>query len=78
MDDTYAYIKVKIYFKEGQTEQTIDDIVSTCDYNFNHEEIIDHEIMEVYDVQIPDNNEYQLPLEFDCDKDTDDYYGGII
>ena len=75
MDETYVYVKVKLSLKEGQTERSVDDIVSTCDYSFSHDEIISHEIIDIYDIQIPENNSDQLTLNFDLDKDTEDYYG---
>lgn len=77
MEETYVYIKVKLSLKDGQTESSIDDIVSSCDYSFSHDEIVSHEITDIYDIQIPKNNNDQLTLNFDLDKDTEDYYGEL-
>tara|TARA_B100000131_G_scaffold321231_1_gene371353 strand:+ start:1081 stop:1323 length:243 start_codon:yes stop_codon:yes gene_type:complete len=53
MEDTYVYVSVKLYLKNGQTEDSIQEIVQECDYRFNHDEIIDTEIVDIMDMQIP-------------------------
>ena len=53
MEDTYAYITVKLYLKSGQTEDSIQEIVQDLDYNFAHEDILDHEIVDILDTQLP-------------------------
>ncbi len=59
MEDTYVYLSVKLYLKDGQTEDTIQEIIQECDYHFTHFEgqIIAHEIKDILDIQIPDANE---------------------
>ena len=52
MDDTYAYVAVKLYLKSGQTEDSIQEIIQECDYSFVHDDIIEHEIIEIIDTQI--------------------------
>lgn len=54
MEDTYVYVNVKLYLRGGQTEDSIQEIVQEMDYSFSHENIIDHEIMDIVDTQIPD------------------------
>jgi len=63
MDDTYVYIKVKLYLKEGQTEDSVRDVIQEMDYSFSHEEIISHEIRDIHDFQIPkETSDKQLSL----------------
>jgi len=57
MDDTYAYVAVKLYLKSGQTEDSVQEIVQECDYSFVHDDIIEHEIIEIIDTQIPEAQE---------------------
>jgi len=54
MDDTYVYVAVKLYLKPGQTEDSIQDIIQECDYDFVHDDITEHEIVEIIDTQIPE------------------------
>jgi hypothetical protein len=54
MDDTYVYITVKLYLKPGQTEDSIQGIIQECDYSFAHDDIIEHEIIEIIDTQVPE------------------------
>ena len=54
MEDTYAYVSVKLYLKPGQTEDSIQDIIQDLDYSFTHEDILDHEIVDILDTQISD------------------------
>tara|TARA_R110001606_G_scaffold45770_6_gene118412 strand:- start:2358 stop:2531 length:174 start_codon:yes stop_codon:yes gene_type:complete len=51
MEDNYVYISVKLTLKQGQTEESIQEIVADTDYSFNHEQIIGTEIMGVLDTQ---------------------------
>mgnify|MGYP001445844947 CR=1 FL=1 len=60
MEDTYVYLSVKLYLKDGQTEDTIQEIIQDCDYHFAHSEIIEHEIKDIIDMQIPDKNQTDL------------------
>ena len=53
MEDTYVYISVKLYLKEGQTEDSIQEIVSEMDYSFSHDDVVEHEIVDIIDTQIP-------------------------
>jgi hypothetical protein len=34
MEDTYAYISVKLYLKDGQTKDSIQEIVQDLNYSF--------------------------------------------
>ena len=47
--DEYVYISVKLYLKEGQTLESIQEIVSEVDYSFVHEQIVEHEIVDITD-----------------------------
>jgi len=63
MEDTYVYISVKLYLKDGQTEDSIQQIIQNLDYSFEHEDIIEHEIIDTLDVQIPEKNEAPIDIE---------------
>jgi hydrogenase maturation factor len=52
MTDNYVYVSVKLYLKEGQTEESIHEIVQEMDYSFEHSQINDHEIIDILDTQI--------------------------
>ena len=45
----YAYISVKLILKEGQTLESIQEIVSEVDYSFVHEQVVEHEIVDITD-----------------------------
>jgi hypothetical protein len=62
-DDTYVYVSVKLYLKDGQTEDSIQEIIQELDYSFSHEQIRDHEIRDIVDFQIPDVNVVTNDLE---------------
>ena len=51
-NDNYVYIKVKLYLKDGQTEESVQNIVQELDYSFYHEEIEDYEVKDIYDMQV--------------------------
>ena len=50
--EEYVYIKVKLYLKDGQTEETVQNIVSEVDYSFTHGEVTGTEIIDIHDMQI--------------------------
>ena len=54
MEDTYVYVSVKLYLSPGQTQESIQEIIQECDYSFAHDDIIEHEIIDILDVQIPE------------------------
>ena len=54
MEDEYVYISVKLTLRNGQTEGSIQEIVQGMDYSFVHSDILETEIMEILDTQIPD------------------------
>lgn len=53
MEDTYVYVSVKLCLKPGQTGDSIQGIIQELDYSFTHEDILGHEIMDIIDIQIP-------------------------
>ena len=53
-DENYVYVKVKLYLQPGQTEDSVQEIVSEMDYSFAHSEIVDTEITDIADMQIGD------------------------
>lgn len=52
MNDEYVYVSVKLYLTDGQTEESVQNIISECDYSFDHELITDTEIVEILDVRV--------------------------
>ena len=50
MEDTYVYVSVKLYLKPGAA---IQKVVQECDYSFKHEDIIETEIVDILDTQVP-------------------------
>ena len=50
MEDTYVYVSVKLYLKPGAD---IQEVVQECDYSFKHEDILDTEIVDILDTQVP-------------------------
>jgi len=75
MDDTYAYVAVKLYLKSGQTEDSIQEIIQECDYSFVHDDIIEHEIIEIIDTQIPEE-EASLEADYVDPFDVSDLFFG--
>tara|TARA_R100001594_G_scaffold128751_1_gene167145 strand:- start:662 stop:838 length:177 start_codon:yes stop_codon:yes gene_type:complete len=57
--EEYVYIKVKLVLKPGQTEDTVQEIVQECHYEFSHYagEIIEHEIIDIHDYQVSKGGE---------------------
>ena len=51
-NENYVYIKVKLSLQPGQTEDSVQEIVSEVDYSFAHSQIIDTEITDIHDMQI--------------------------
>ena len=71
MEDTYVYISVKLYLKDGvlqqrcvdrgidkkhiaQTNPLFWEIISEMDYSFKHDDIVEHEIVDILDTQLPE------------------------
>ena len=50
--DNYVYISVKLSLTEGQTEDSVQEIIQEMDYSFEHPDIIEHEIMDILDTQV--------------------------
>ena len=64
--EEYVYVSVKLYLKDGQTEDSIQEIVQEMDYSFSHPDIEEHEIIDILDIQIPEEeNETDRPP-IDC------------
>ena len=55
--DNYVYISVKLNLTEGQTEESIQEVIQEMDYSFEHPDIIDHEIIDIMDTQLDDSDE---------------------
>ena len=55
--DNYVYLSVKLYLQDGQTEESIHEVVQEMDYSFLHEQITDHEIVDILDTQFDEEME---------------------
>ena len=64
--DNYVYVSVKLNLLEGQTEDSIQEIIQEMDYSFDHAEIIDHEIVDILDTQISEESETYGVLDEDA------------
>jgi|TARA_R100001129_G_C5107722_1_gene186247 hypothetical protein len=60
--EEYVYIEVKLVLKPGQSEESIQDIVSECDYKFVHDEIVETVITDIRDYETSEEEE-----EYDLD-----------
>ena len=54
---SYVYLHVKIYLEDGQTEDSIQEIVQDLDYSFDHSQITDYEIVDIVDMQLATSKE---------------------
>ena len=54
--EEYVYILVKLGLRTGQTEESIQTIVSELDYDFVHPDVLETEIREIYDYQVSDDD----------------------
>lgn len=52
MSDDYVYLKVKLMLKPGNTEEDVLKIVEDVDYSFKHDQITDHEIIDIHDINL--------------------------
>ena len=57
MEDAYVYISVKLYLKDCQSEDSINEIVQEMDYSFTHDDILEHRIVDILDFQTSDDSE---------------------
>ena len=51
-DENYVYVKVKLCLHPGQTEDSVQEIVSEMDYSFAHSQIVHTETTDIHDMQI--------------------------
>lgn len=47
MEKQYVQVLVKLTLKPGQTEESIQEIVSDTDYSFAHDQITETEIIDI-------------------------------
>lgn len=55
--DNYVYVSVKLSLTEGQTHDSIQEIIQEMNYSFDHDDILDHEIIDILDTQILDDDD---------------------
>tara|TARA_B100001123_G_scaffold254742_1_gene284169 strand:+ start:164 stop:412 length:249 start_codon:yes stop_codon:yes gene_type:complete len=61
--EEYVYIEVKLVLKPGQNEESIQDIVSECDYKFVHDEIVETVITDIRDYETSEEEEEEYDLD---------------
>ena len=61
----------RLYLKDGQTTESIEETVQEMDYSFKHDNITSHEIRDILDIQIPVQTTEQIQL-FDVPVDPFD------
>ena len=49
---THVYLHVKLNLEEGQTEESVREIVQELDYSFDHNQITDYEIVDIVDMEL--------------------------
>lgn len=54
---SYVYLSVKLYLENGQTEDSINEIVQDLDYYFSHDQITDYEIVDIVDIHLSTSRE---------------------
>ena len=64
---TCVYLHVKLYLEDGQTEDSVQEIVQDLDYSFDHSQITDYEIVDIVDMQLSTSREidYVDPYEME-------------
>ena len=60
MADTYGYVSVKLYLKPDSNCQ---EVVQECTYHFEHEHIIETEIVAILDTQGEFSKEWELLMD---------------
>ena len=70
--ENYVYISVKLNLAEGQTEESIQEIIQEMDYSFEHPDIITHEIIDIMDTQVSNSGENNYVDLFDISGYPDD------
>jgi len=55
----YVYLHVKLQLEDGQTEDSIQEIVQDLDYSFDHSQITDYEIVDIVDMNLSENREVE-------------------
>ena len=53
----YVYLHVKLHLEDGQTEDSIQEIVQDLDYSFDHSQITDYEIVDIVDMNLSESRE---------------------
>jgi len=53
MIETYVYVSLKLCLTDGQTEDSIREIIQDLNCSVAHDAIVSHEIVAILDTQIP-------------------------
>ena len=64
---SYVYLHVKLYLEDGQSEDSVQEIVQDLDYSFDHSQIIDYEIVDIVDMNLSSNREIDYVDPYDLE-----------
>ena len=64
---SYVYLHVKLYLEDGQTEDTVQEIVQELDYSFDHNQITDYEIVDVVEMNLSESREIDYVDPYDLE-----------
>ena len=71
MEDTYVYVAVKLYLKDGQTQDSIENILEEMEVSIDHDQITENEVGWVIDTQLPEDVKLVSSL-FQSDEDYEE------
>ena len=71
MEDTYVYVAVKLYLKDGQTQDSIENILEEMEVSIDHDQITENEVGWVIDTQLPEDLKLVSSL-FQSDEDYEE------
>lgn len=64
---SHVYLHVKLYLEDGQTEDTVQEIVQELDYSFDHNQITDYEIVDVVEMNLSESREIDYVDPYDLE-----------
>jgi len=69
----YVYLHVKLYLEDGQTEDSIQEIVQDLDYSFDHNQITDYEIVNIVDMHLAVSRDVDYVDPYEMEHDSEIY-----
>ena len=71
---THVYLHVKLNLEDGQTEESVREIVQELDYSFDHSQITDYEIVDIVDMELSKGREIDYVDPYDMEGDELELY----